>query len=73
MGVHTGCKNTRRRKIVKSPILTILRIKPGLHISREDRWHRLENMFFKLSSNGLVFMWRWVVMIVFEIFHVFLN
>ena len=32
-------------------------IKPGLHISRKDRKHRLENMFFKLSSYGLVTMW----------------
>ena len=35
--------------------------KPGLHISRKDRKHRLENMFFKRSSYGLVSMW--VVMI----------
>ena len=31
--------------------------KPGLHISRKDRQHTLENMFFKLSSYGLVSMW----------------
>ena len=35
----------------------LYRIKPGLHISRKDRKHRLENMFFKLSSYGLVSMW----------------
>ena len=29
-------------------------LKIGLHISRKDRKHRLENMFFKLSSYGLV-------------------
>ena len=28
-------------------------LKPGLHICREDRKHRLENMFFNLSSYGL--------------------
>ena len=32
-------------------------LKPGLHISRKDRKHRLEKMFFKLYSYGLVFMW----------------
>ena len=32
-------------------------VKPGLHISRKDRKHGLENMFFKLSSYGLVSMW----------------
>ena len=31
--------------------------KPGLHISRKDRKHWLENMFFKLSRYGLVSMW----------------
>ena len=32
-------------------------VKPGLHISRKDCKHRLQNMFFKLSSYGLVSMW----------------
>ena len=32
----------------------VLGLKPGLHVSRKDRKHRLENMFFKLSSFGLV-------------------
>ena len=32
-------------------------IKPGLHISRKDRKHRLENMSFKLSSCGLASVW----------------
>ena len=32
-------------------------LKPGLHISRKDRNHRLENMFFKLYSYDLVFLW----------------
>ena len=32
-------------------------VKPGLHISRKDCKHRLENMIFKLSSYGLVSMW----------------
>ena len=32
-------------------------LKPGLHISRKNRKHRLENMFFKLSSYGLVSVW----------------
>ena len=31
-------------------------LQPGLHISRKDRMDRLENMFFKLSSYGLVSM-----------------
>ena len=26
-----------------------MKLKPGLHVSRKDRKHRLENMFFKLS------------------------
>ena len=30
---------------------------PAVAISRKDRKHRLENMFFKLSSYGLVSMW----------------
>ena len=33
------------------------RLKPGLHISRKNRKHRLENMFFKLSRCGLVSVW----------------
>ena len=32
-------------------------IQPGLHISCKDRKHRLENMFFKPSSYGLVSIW----------------
>ena len=31
--------------------------KSGFHVSRKDRKHRFENMFFKLSSYGLVSMW----------------
>ena len=29
-------------------------LKPGLYIRRKDRKHGLEDMFFKLSSYGLV-------------------
>ena len=32
-------------------------VKPGLYISSKDRKHGLENMFFKLSSCGLVSIW----------------
>ena len=32
-------------------------LNPGLYISCEDHKHRLENMFFKLYSHGLVSMW----------------
>ena len=35
-----------------------LQLKPGLHISRKDRKHGLENMFFKLYSYGLVPVWQ---------------
>ena len=45
------CDTQKRENVVT-------RLKPGLHISRKDRKHKLENMFFKLSSYGLVSMWQ---------------
>ena len=62
-GVPTGRKNPRRRKIVKIPDSYDSYdkwepgFKPSLHISSKDRKHRLENMFLKLSSYGMVSIW----------------
>ena len=41
----------------KLSILDHAPLKPGLHISRKDRKHICQNMFFKLYSYGLVSMW----------------
>ena len=48
---------TIQSTVVFSPILEKMGLKPGLHIIRKDRKHGLENMFFKLSSCGLVSIW----------------
>ena len=36
-------------------IVEIIKVKPGLHISRKDHKHMVANMFFKLSKYVLVF------------------
>ena len=50
-------RRMKKRNKKQCQILVTTRLKPGLHISRKDRKHRFENMFFKLSSYGLVSMW----------------
>ena len=39
-----------RRKMT----ITVVRVKPGLHISRKDHKHIVTNMYFKLYRYGLV-------------------
>ena len=41
----------------KEFVYSLPTLKPGLHVSRKDRKHRLENMLLKLSSYGFVSIW----------------
>ena len=36
-------------------VVEIIKVKPGLHISRKDRKHMVANIFFKLFRYVLVF------------------